>query len=105
MEQIPIQPQFIKPFSRGQITLPKRYRDYLGINENSWLKISLEDNKIFLQKIQEAQESRIIKSTVSRNDYLKKILEIRGKWFSEDEYKKTRKGIEKRLLRNEKNFR
>lgn len=99
-----LQPKFIQPFSRGQITLPKDYREYLGINEKSWLKISLLDDEILIQPVKDAKESRVIKPKISREAYLKKLLKIKGAWFNKKEIDEVRAEIEERLDRNEKAF-
>jgi len=99
------QPRFIKPFSKGQITLPKDYRDFLGIDENSWLKISLWNKKqMILQPIKEIEESMVIKPKVDLKTYREKLLKIKGKWFDVSDFKKIRKEIEKRLAKNERDL-
>jgi len=97
-----LQPKFIQPFSKGQITLPKDYREYLGINENSWLKISVLDEQILIQPVKGMEESRVIKPKINREAYLKKLLKIKGTWFDEKEIDEVRAEIEERLARNEK---
>lgn len=100
-----LQPKFIKPFSKGQITLPKDYREYLGIDENSWLRIALENSQILIEPIEKEGQRRTIKPKVDRKRYLKILSKIQGKWFGEkevEEIKEVRAEIEKRLLKNEK---
>lgn len=99
-----LEPRFIKPFSKGQITLPKDYREHLGIDENSWLRISLWDEQILVQPVKDLQKTRRIKPRMSKKTYLKTLLKIKGDWLKGEEMKKTRKEIEKRLLRNGKNL-
>lgn len=103
MRETTLQPKFIRPFSKGQITLPKDYREHLRIDENSWLRISLLDDQILIQPIKN-QLSRRIKAKLNLRDYKKVLLKIKGNWVNKAEYKKTREEIEKRLFRNEKNF-
>lgn len=102
-----LQPKFIKPFSKGQITLPKDYREYLGIDENSWLRIALENSQILIEPVEKETESRTIRPSVDRKTYLKNLLKVKGAWFGKKEVKemkKIRAEIEKRLLRNEKDL-
>lgn len=109
MGETVLQPKFIKPFSRGQVTIPKTYRDYLGIDEESWLKVSLQNKKILLQPVKSirVKESRVAKAKIDLNTYRENILKIKGAWFGEKEFKdfkKMRREIEERLAENEKNL-
>lgn len=97
-----LQPKFIKPFSRGQITLPKDYREYFDIDENSWLKVSVGDGQILIKPVKKLDEPKRIKPKINRETYLKKLLKIRGAWFNEREISEVRTEIEERLKRNEK---
>jgi len=38
--------RFVRPYSRGQITIPSEFRERLGIDENTLLQISLRGSKI-----------------------------------------------------------
>lgn len=96
--------KFIKPFSRGQITLPKDYRDYLDIDENSWLKIFLLRNQIIVEPVEEIEKGRVVKPSVDRETYLRILKRIKGDWFDEREIKRIRKEIEERLAENEKSL-
>ena len=105
MNSASLQPKYIRPFSKGQITLPKDYREYLGIDENSWLRIALENSQILIEPVKEERKTRTVKPKVDRKRYLKILSKIQGKWFGEkevEEIKKTRAEIERRLLKNEK---
>lgn len=98
------QTKFIKPFSKGQITLPKDYREYLGIDEDSWLKVSLKGEKILLQPVEDFDELRRIEPEFNKEVYLRSILKIKGDWFNEKEMRRARKEVERRLTKNEKDF-
>ena len=45
----------VKLQTRGQITLPVCFRRVLGIDEDSWLVMYLEDEKIIIKKIDETK--------------------------------------------------
>lgn len=92
-----LQSKFIKPFSKGQITLPKDYREYLGINDTSWLKLFLFDNKIIVQPVKEE------KPKISLKDYLKMLPKIKGTFGVEleKENKQIRKELEDRLIKSQ----
>jgi len=104
MTNVGPQSKFIQPFSRGQVTIPKDYREYLGINEESWLKISLLDDQILIQPVKDTKESRVVKPKISREAYLKKLLKIKGAWFNKKGIDEVRTEIEERLAKNEKAF-
>lgn len=80
--------RFVKSFSKGQITIPKEFRDVLGIVNEFWLKLYLENGKIIAEPVEKE---------TSPTAYLKTLEGIKGDWFSLNEYKETRKGVEDRL--------
>ena len=82
--------QYVKSFSKGQITIPKKYRDILGLGDIFWLKLNVDQNKIIAEPL-------IEKST---KNYPKKLLKIKSAWFSEEEIVKNRKNVESRLNKN-----
>lgn len=104
MKKKVLQPKFIKPFSKGQITLPKDYRDYLDIDENSWLRISLLDDQILVQPVKDLKETRKARPKLDKKRYLQALLKIKGDWFSEKEIEKVRKEVEKRLSKHEESL-
>lgn len=101
MTETTLQPKFIKPFSRGQITLPKNYREYLGIDENSWLRITLREDEILIKPVEKEGQRRTIKPKISLKKYLKILPQIQGAFGDElvGENKQIRKEVEKRLRR------
>lgn len=40
--------QFTKPYSKGQITIPLEFRKFLGIEEDTWLLMMAEKEKIVI---------------------------------------------------------
>lgn len=60
---------------RGQITLPKRYRDFWGLGGGAILKTKLVDRKVIVEPLEEA-EPNVIKPTISRQEYLKVLKSI-----------------------------
>lgn len=112
MTQSSLQPKFIKPFSRGQITLPKDYRDFLGIDSNSWLFLTIQDDSLIIKPVKKenfitTKKPRILKAKISQKTYLKNLLKIKSSWFSEKDlgdYKKIRQEIEERFRQNEASF-
>jgi AbrB family looped-hinge helix DNA binding protein len=82
----------ITPMERGQITLPKVYREKLGITSGTPLNISLEDERIVitpLEKMIKNISGGIIKPRIGKSAYLSKIAEIAGKkttfWKKQDD--------------------
>lgn len=80
--------RFIKSFSKGQITIPKELRDALGIMNEFWLKVYIQNGKIIAEPVEKEK---------NKTEYAKKILSIKGDWFSETEHKKIREEVEERL--------
>jgi bifunctional DNA-binding transcriptional regulator/antitoxin component of YhaV-PrlF toxin-antitoxin module len=80
--------RYIKSFSKGQITIPKEFRDVFGIGDEFWLKISIEDGKLIAEPVENKE---------TKWDYAQKLLGIKGEWFSEEEYTNLRKSVAKRV--------
>lgn len=80
--------RFVKSFSKGQITIPKQFRDAFGIKHEFWLKLYIESGKLIVEPVE---------SKRNQSDYLKKLLSIKGGWISEDEINKNRSAVEKQL--------
>lgn len=80
--------RYIKSFNKGQFTLPKQIRDSLGIGEDFWLKLYVDNGKIIAEPVQKEKK---------KLDYKKILLSIKGDWFSEDDYKNIRKEVEEKL--------
>jgi AbrB family looped-hinge helix DNA binding protein len=43
---------YVKSFSKGQITIPKEVREVLGIGDEFWLKLSIENGKIVAEPVE-----------------------------------------------------
>jgi bifunctional DNA-binding transcriptional regulator/antitoxin component of YhaV-PrlF toxin-antitoxin module len=80
--------RFIKSFSKGQITIPKEFRDLFGIGDEFWLKLSIQDGKLIAEPV--ANEG-------TKKDYARQLLQIKGEWFSENEYLSMREAVKKRI--------
>ena len=80
--------RFVKSFSKGQITIPKSLRDSLGMTDDFWLKLYAQNGRIIAEPVNEEK---------NKADYAKKLLTVKGKWFSADEIVDNRKQIEKQL--------
>ena len=80
--------RFIKSFSKGQITIPKDLRKAIGLGEDFWLKVSVDQGKIVAEPIQKDQENK---------EYPQKLLTIKGNWFSKAEWQSTRNQVETKL--------
>ncbi len=80
--------RFVKSFSKGQITIPKEFRDAFGIQDEFWLKLSIAGNTIVAEPVEKETD---------KSDYLNKLLSIKGGWISEKEIKKNRADVEKQM--------
>ena len=83
----------VTPMTRGQVTIPKKYRDKLGIDSTTPLNITLEEDKIVLKPIKKMiadnESPYVIKPKYTKAEYLK-ILEKFAKsklvlWTKEDD--------------------
>lgn len=80
-----------KPNSKGQVVIPKKYREKLGIDENVFLNVSLRDNGVYLAPIYESAFSRD-----SRELFLEVLRKTAGTWKADSwpEVEKKRRKIE-----------
>lgn len=80
---------FVKSFSHGQITIPKVFRDKLGLEENFWLKMALENNdRLVAEPVVDKPKPENLAA---------KLLTVKGDWFDMSDWKKTRREISHRL--------
>ena len=82
--------RFVKSFSRGQITIPKAFRDAFGIKEEFWLKLSLAEGKMIAELVEKENDKK---------EYAKNLLSVKGEWLSEKEIEENRAEVEKRMQR------
>ena len=78
---------FIKSFSKGQITIPKILREKFGLGDKFWLKLYIQQDKIILEPIEKK---------VTKNNYLKKLANIKNTWVLDKEYRNIREELKKR---------
>jgi AbrB family looped-hinge helix DNA binding protein len=45
--------EMVKIQTRGQVTLPICFRKHLGVDENTWLVMYLEGDRIIIKKVDE----------------------------------------------------
>lgn len=82
--------RFVKSFSKGQITIPKEFRDAFGITGEFWLKLSLAGNKIIAEPVEHSKE---------KLSYKQKLLQIKQIPIDPKEIASNRKQVEKQLLK------
>ena len=82
----------VTPMERGQITLPKIYRDKLGITPETPLNVTLEDDRIVvrpLQKVISDMSGYVIKPKQTKEEalkFMKKLAKSRiVLWTKEDD--------------------
>lgn len=85
--------RFVKSFSKGQITIPKEVREALGIVDEFWLKLYIQNGRIIAEPIED-------EAKVNKEEYLKKIMSIKRSWDLTNEIKRNREQVEKRLKKN-----
>lgn len=100
--------QFTKPYSKGQITIPLEIRKYLGIDEDTWLIMTVVDKKLMIKPVKEKDLVNQDKYSVAKEDqptvdseeYKEMIVrEVKGKYGEKivEENKKVRQEIEDKL--------
>ena len=73
--------------TKGQLVIPKKYRDKLNISEGVHLNIILDDEGIHIYPIETVQNS-----TVNRKELYRAILKrVKGSWASDTRYEKDEK--------------
>lgn len=101
--------KFIKSFSRGQITIPKDIREKLGVPEEFWMKIFVDNGKIIVEPVHNgsasSQQSEHLygEKKLTKDEYLKILSSVNTDWFSkkdEEDYKKIRKEFEEHVKTN-----
>ncbi len=83
--------RYIKSFSKGQITIPKEFREFFGIGDEFWLKLQINDGKLIAEPVEKKGSEK------EKAAYRKKLLAIKADWFDENDYKAIRKENEDRL--------
>jgi len=80
--------RFIKSFSKGQITIPKEFRDAFGIENEFWLKIYVADRKIIAEPMEQKKD---------RLKWRKRLLKMKPINISMEEIEKNREEIEEQI--------
>lgn len=73
--------KYIKSFSQGQITIPKEFREELGLDNEFWLK---------LQLINQVIVAKPIEKSINKKQYANSLLKIKGDWFDYKDWEKMR---------------
>ena len=82
---------FVKSFSRGQITIPKVFRDKLGVENDFWLKMAIDGNRLIAEPVSDEPRPKNLAD---------KLLSVKGDWFNLSDWKKTRVEVSRRLNAN-----
>ncbi len=64
-----------QPNAKGQIVIPKKIRDSLGIDTNSYLSIVASENALHIYPVE-----LISSKPLNRTAYLKLLKQNRGRW-------------------------
>src|SRR3989344_649388 len=79
----------VKPMERGQITLPHKFRQKLGISKDTLLNVTLEGDRLVivpLNKIIGDLDSSVIKPKITKEKYLKILKGFPGNlWTGKDD--------------------
>lgn len=80
--------RFIKSFSKGQITIPKQLRETIGLGNDFWLKVYVDQGKIIAEPVEKVKD---------KMSYAKQLLSIKGGWLDLKEIARNRKQIEQQI--------
>lgn len=70
--------------SKGQLTLPARVREALGIRRGTRLKVEVEDGEILLRPVRRLSELRgMAKQAFAKSDALSELKALRESWDRE----------------------
>jgi len=88
-----------KPNSKGQVVIPKKYREELGINEKVPLNITLQGKGLYITPIEKS-----ISSKDSRKLFIEVLEKTAGAWIGDSwpETEKRRRKIELAASRRRK---
>ena len=89
-----------KPNSKGQVVIPKKFRDELGIDEGVFVSVTLKGNAINIVPIEKS-----VSSKDSRALFIEVLRKTAGAWAGDDwpETEKKRRKIELAASRKRKN--
>lgn len=87
--------RYIKSFSKGQITIPKQFRDIFGMTGEFWLKMYVDKGRIVAEPMEKEKNEK--SSSTNKAEYTQKLLNIKGDWFSLEEIGENRKAVEKQI--------
>ncbi|MBI4021779.1 MAG: AbrB/MazE/SpoVT family DNA-binding domain-containing protein [Candidatus Andersenbacteria bacterium] len=82
--------KYVKSFSKGQITIPKEFREELGLGDEFWLKLFEEEGKIVAEPAEPSPPPA---------DYTETLRTISGDWFDARDYRAMRKEVSRRFDR------
>ncbi len=58
--------RLVKPYAKGQVTIPVEFREKLGINENTILRMELKGSRIEITPLRVADEEQLLRDYDSR---------------------------------------
>jgi bifunctional DNA-binding transcriptional regulator/antitoxin component of YhaV-PrlF toxin-antitoxin module len=76
--------KIVKSFSKGQIIIPKEFREVFGMSGEFWLKLYIDRGRIVAEPFKDQN------ATAEKKDWAEKLLKMKGNWFKEGEIKENR---------------
>lgn len=90
----------VKPNQKGQIVIPKEYRDELAIDSNALLNLVMRGKGIYIYPV-----AGIVGRADSESSYLNVLKKTQGKWNENwENIKKKRRKIELSASKRRKNL-
>lgn len=84
---------FTKPNSKGQIVIPKKYRDELGIDEDILLNVMLQGRGIYIAPVDES-----VASGGSKSLFVNLLRKTAGSWAGDSWIKTEKKRTETEIM-------
>ena|SRR5258708_8973017 len=73
-----------KPNSKGQVVIPKKFREELGINEDVLLSLTLRGNGVYITPLDKS-----LGTSDSKQIALEILRRTQGAWKDDDDWDKT----------------
>ena len=84
----------VKPMERGQITLPQKIRERLGITKDTLLNVTLEGDKVVIMPLKKMigdLSVNIIKPKIPKEKYLELLKGFKGDlWTRQDDVNRVK---------------
>ena len=75
---------YARPFSNGQITIPKPIRQAMGIEDKSWLKFEAKGDQLIISQANPT-------TNLNQSKYANALRQLNTDWFDAKDYQQIKK--------------